>query len=172
MRLRPHRRNLVVWSSAAGPVHRYYAPRFTRLTRARRIRRLFRNGALLGVIGLLSLARAVRPRWRPLLAGGVLTVAGVVLRSGAGGAVVFAVVLPGLWLLVYAALMPASPYADRKRHSELERELAFYSTPAQRRDLEATLDRYPDGITQELREILAGQAMNADNTRSPTVGRY
>jgi hypothetical protein len=167
MRLRPHRRNLVVWSSSAGPAHRYHAPRFTRLTRASRIRRFFLNGALLAVIGLIGLARAVRPRWRPLLAGGVLTVVGVVLRSGAGGVAL----LPGLLFLLYGLLMPASPEAARV-HSELERELAVYSTPAQRRDLEATLDRYPDGITQELREILAGQAMNADNTRSPTVGRY
>jgi hypothetical protein len=43
--------------------------------------------------------------------------------------------------------------------SELERELAAFSTPAQRRDLEATLDRYPDNITYELRNILARQSM-------------
>jgi len=34
--------------------------------------------------------------------------------------------------------------AARKRHSDLERELAGYATPAERRDLEATLDRYPE----------------------------
>jgi hypothetical protein len=61
--------------------------------------------------------------------------------------------------------------ADRTRHAELERELALYSTPAQRRDLEATLDRYPDSITHELRGILAGQAMAADDRRFPTVGQ-
>ena len=155
MRLRAHRRSLAVWSPSVGPADRYGAPK---LARTRRIRRCFRTSALVTVVGLMHLARGVRPRWRPLLAGGVLTVVGVVLRSGAGGAVVFAVVLPGLWLLVYAVLMPASPYADRKRHSELERELAFYSTPAQRRDLEATLDQYPDGITGELRDILTSAA--------------
>ena len=45
--------------------------------------------------------------------------------------------------------------AARQRRRSLERELAGYSTPSQRRDLEATLDRYPDGVTQELRDILA-----------------
>ena len=60
----------------------------------------------------------------------------------------------------------------RKRRSELERELAAYSTPAQRCDLEATLDRYPDDITYELREILASQAMAAYNNRIPGAGRY
>jgi len=49
--------------------------------------------------------------------------------------------------------------AARKRHSDLERELAGYATPAERCDLEATLDRYPDGITHELRDILARQSM-------------
>jgi hypothetical protein len=49
----------------------------------------------------------------------------------------------------------------RKWGSELERELAALSTAAQRRDLQATLDRYPDNITYELRNILARQAMAA-----------
>ncbi|MGH3197922.1 MAG: hypothetical protein ACRDOH_05715 [Streptosporangiaceae bacterium] len=161
--LRPRRRNLVVWSSSAGPADRYGGPRFTGLARSRRIGWI-RNGALLAVIGLVRLARAVRPRWRPLLAGGVLTVVGVVLRSGAGGVAL----VPGLLSLVYALLIPP----DSERHSELERELAVYSTPAQRRDLEATLDRYPDGVTCELRDILAGQAMAADNSRLPAAGRH
>jgi hypothetical protein len=164
MRLRQHRRNLVVWSSSAGLADKYGAPRSTRPARFRRIRWCLRNGALLAVLGLMSLARAVR--WRAILAGGVLTVVGVVLRSGAGGVVL----LPGLLLLVFALLVPPSPEAARKQRSELERELAVYSTPAQRRDLEATLDRYPDGITHELRDILAGQAMTAEN-RFPTFGR-
>ena len=103
----------------------------------------------------MRLARAVRPRWRPLLAGAGLTVAGIVLRSGVWGIAL----VPGLLFLISAPLVPASPDADRKRRSELESELAVYSTPAQRRDLEATLDRYPDGDTHELRGILAGQAM-------------
>lgn len=50
--------------------------------------------------------------------------AGVVLRNGARG-VLF---LAGFWSLLYAALIPASPDADRRRRSALERELAGYST--------------------------------------------
>jgi hypothetical protein len=155
MRRRAHRRNLVMWDSSAGPAGRYGAPGLRRRTRTRQIRRCVRTGALLTVIGLIHLARAVRSRWRPLLAGTVLTVAGVVLRGGSWGAVL----LPGLLFLAAAVLLPPSPKADRKRRSELERELTGNLTPAQRRDLEATLDRYPDSVTYELRRILARQAL-------------
>jgi len=168
MRRRAHRRNPVVWSPSVGPAHRGGAPGVTRLARTRRIRRCFRIGALLAVIGLVHLARVVRPRWRPLLAGGVLTVVGVTLRNGAWGAVS----LPGLLFLWSALLIPASPDADRRRRSELERELAAYSNTAQRCDLEAILDRYPDSVTYELREILASQAMAAGNNGIPGAGRY
>jgi hypothetical protein len=132
-----------------------------------RIRRRIRIGALLTVIGLVRLARAVRPRWRPLLAGTVLTAVGVLLRSGAGGVAL----LPGLLFLVYGLLIPASPEADRIRRSELERELGEYSTPAQRYDLEATLDQYPDRFTDELRDILAGQTIVDYDKRFPAIGR-
>ncbi len=47
--------------------------------------------------------------------------------------------------------------ANRARRRALERELADYVSPADRADLEAVLDRYPDGVTQELRDILAFQ---------------
>ena len=60
--------------------------------------------------------------------------------------------------LLSAPLVPDIPEADRKRRAALSRELAVYSTPAQRRDLEATLDQYPDNVTYELRDILASQA--------------
>ena len=160
MRLRARRRNLVIWSSSAGPDNSYGATRLTRLTRTQRVRRRIRIAALLTVIGL-------RPRWRPVLAGVVLTAAGVVLRNGLWSALS----LPGLWSLVYAALIPATSDTDRIRRAELERELAMYSTPAQRRDLEATLDRYPDGITHELRDILASQARAGCN-RIPGAGQY
>lgn len=152
MTLRPHRRNLAVWSSPFDPADKYGAPQYKRLARTGRIRRCIRIGALLTVI-------AVRPRWRPLLAGAVLTVIGVMLRGGAGG-VVF---IPGCLLLWHALLIPANPDADRKWRVRLERELAACSTPAERRDLEATLDRYPDGVTYEIRDILASQAMAAHN---------
>jgi hypothetical protein len=129
MKLRAHQRNLVAWSPSAGTADRCGAPRLTRLARTRRIHRFIRTGALLTVIGLMRLARAVRPRWRPLLAGGVLTVAGLMLRSGAWGVVI----LPGILFLVSSLLVPANPDADRKRSElerELERELAVYATSA------------------------------------------
>jgi hypothetical protein len=132
MRLRPHRRNLVVWSQSVGPVGRHGVPGFTQLARTRRVRRGIRTGALLTVIGLIRLARAVRTYWRPLLAGGILTVGGFMQRR-AGGNVVF---LPGVLLFLLSALLtPPSSEAASTRRSEPERELAGYSTPAQRRHL-------------------------------------
>jgi uncharacterized protein (DUF58 family) len=113
----------------------------------------------------MRVARAVRSRWWPLLAGVVLTAAGVMLRSGIGSLAFF----PGFFFLLSALLSPTSPEATRKRRSELEHELAAYSTPAQRRDLEATLDQYPDRITHELRDILANQAVGARNTGLPAA---
>ena len=59
-----------------------------------------------------------------------------------------------------------------KQRCELVRELAEYSTPAQRCDLQATLDRYPDSITYELRDILARQAIASLSNRLPAAGRY
>ena len=78
---------------------------------------------------------------------GVLTVAGVMWLDGPGGMVL----LPGLWLLLSAPLIPASPEADRRRRPEVELELAVFSTPAQRR--------------------LAIQAMAAHDKRFPVTGR-
>jgi hypothetical protein len=164
MRLGPHRRNLVVWSQAAGPAGRCRAPRITRRPRTRgRIRRWIRTSVLLTVIGLMRLARAVRDRWRPVLAGTVLTVAGFVLRGGPASVIL----VPGLLLLLSAPLVEASPKADRARRSALERELAGCSSPAQRRDLEAILDRYPDDVTRELRDILTRQTMAGRPTGIP-----
>jgi len=157
MRLRPRRRNLVVWSSSAAPVGRHEARGFARPVRASRIRRWIRTGRLLTLLGLVHLTAAVRPRWRPLLTGTVLTAVGVVFRAGAAGVAL----LPGLLFLLVALLTPADPQTDRTRRRELERELAAYCTAAQRHDLEATFDRYPDDVTQELRDILARQAMSA-----------
>ena len=166
MRLRRRRRSLMMWSSYAGPPGRYGAPRFTPPARSRRIHRWIRHGALLAAIGVIHIATTAWTRW--LLAGGVLTVVGFMLRSGAGGVVL----LPGLMFLLVALFTPSTPKAARIRHSELERELATYSTPAQRRDLEAILDQYADGITYELRDILASQTMAACNNRWPSAGRY
>jgi len=149
MRLLAHRRNLVVWSQSAAPAGRHAR----RLTRARRIRRWARIGVLLAAVGTLRLARAVRPRWRPTLAGVVLTVTGIILRTGPGSVAL----IPGMLFLVDALLTPGYSKEDRMRRADLERELGEYSTQAQRRDLEAALDRYPDRITSELRDILARQ---------------
>lgn len=164
MRARARRRNLAVWGSSAGRAGRYGAPGPRRPGRTRRARRLARTGLLVIAVGLIRLARAVRPRWRPLLAGLVLTVTGLVLRSSLWAGLA----LPVGFLFLYAALLiPARSDADRKQHSELERELAGYFTPAQRCDLEATLARYPDGVTHELRDILAGQATAASDDVIP-----
>jgi hypothetical protein len=168
MRRRPNRRDLVMRSSPVDPADSCGDLRYARLARTRRIRRFVRIGALLTVIGLMHLARAVRPCWRSLLTGVVLTVAGLMQRGGVGGLIL----VPGLLFLWDALLTAASPHADRKRRFELERELAGYSTRPQRCDLEATLDRYPDGITYELRDILASQATAAHRNGIPGAGRH
>ncbi len=165
MRLRTQRQDVVVWSQSA---HLDSGPSgFIRVRRAGPIRRFIRIGVLFAAVGLMGLARAVRPRWRPLLAGTVLTVAGVLLRHS----LVSMVFVPGLLLLLTAPLIEA-PDADRTRRCELARELAAYSTLAQRCDFEATLDRYPDAITRELREILAGQPPTAGTGEMLRAGRY
>ena len=71
----------------------------------------------------------------------------------------------------------ANRKAARRRRTVLERELAGYCTPAQRADFEATLDAYPDGVTWELREVLARQALAQEITGTrrnrllPGIGR-
>lgn len=62
--------------------------------------------------------------------------------------------------------------AARGRRKQLERELACYATEAERQDLLATLDRYPDGVTQELREILTRQAWNDSSWGWRTIRPY
>ena len=160
MRLRPQRRNLVVFSSPGEPANRYVALQHKRPARTGRIRKLIRIGALLTVI-------TVRPRWQPLLAGTALTVLGLIERQGVGGICI----VPGVLFLWCALLTPGDTGADYERRCQLKRELAAFSTSAQRCDLEATLDRYPDGATYELRNILAGQALASHNNGIPGAGR-
>jgi hypothetical protein len=117
-----------------------------------------RTSRVLAILGLLWLARVVRPRWQPLLAGAVCTTAGVILRHNPWGAVL----LPGLLLLAYSVFVPARPDQDRRR---LQHDLAAYSTRAQRRDFTATLDQYPDAITREMRDILARPGTTAEVLR-------
>jgi hypothetical protein len=157
--MRLHRRDLVVWSSSAGLADRHGAAQHRRHAGTGRIRRRLRIAALLLVI-------AVRPRWRPLLGAAVLAVIGLTQGGAVGGIVL----IPGFVLLWHAVMIPADSDADRQRRSQLERELAAYSTPAQKFDLEAILDRYPDGITHEIRDILARQAMAAQDSRIPGAG--
>lgn len=164
MRRRAHRRNLAAWSSS----DRARGSWLTRPTRHRRVRRFIRTSALLTVLGLMRFAGGAWPRGRLVLAGGLLTVVGIVLRSQPAGVVL----LPGLLLIFFAPLIPAVPKADRKRTFELTRELAAYSTAAQRCDLEATLDQYPAEETSELRAILAGQALADVSQGIAGAGRY
>jgi len=158
MTLRPHRRNLVIFRQSAGSAGRHRSAPTTRPRCAARIRRLTRIGVLLT---LVLLARGGPARW--VLAGLVLTAVGVVYRADPAGVIL----LPGLLLLLGGPLIPASPEAGRRQRSELERELAAYSTPAQRADLEAMLDGYPDGITREIRDILARQTVATRSQRIP-----
>jgi len=168
MRQRAYRREPVPWTPHIGPAYRYGSRRLARLTRTRRLHRWVRTGALLTAIGLMRLARAVRPRWLPLVTGSVFTATGLMLRNDAWSLVL----LPGLLLLLSVPLIPGNPDADQRRRSELERELAVYATAAQQRDLGAILDRYPDNLTCELRDILAHQATGAANSGIPGAGRF
>src|SRR6478672_8271600 len=68
-----------------------------------------------------------------------------------------------------ARAQAASRKAARKRRAELERELAGYATGPARCDFEAVLDRYPDGVTHELRSILSHQYMTSQEN---TVSRH
>ena len=113
-------------------------------------------GFLLSAVGLIRLARGVRARRWPVLAGSALTIVGIVLNSPQEG---LFFLVPGVLILWYAVVMRVPPSDDRAGRSKLELELATYFTPAERRDLEATLDRYPDEVTSELRQILAELAM-------------
>jgi hypothetical protein len=149
-----------VFSSSAGPAGRFGALRHKPLARTGPIRRFIRIGMLLTVI-------VVRPRWRPLLAGVAFTAFGAIAHQGVFGLLM----IPGM-LSLWLALLTPGDTADRERRSQLKRELAAYSTPAQRRDLEATLDRYPDGITYEIRDILASQAVVTHHSGIPGTRSY
>ena len=156
-----------MWRSARGPGGKYGLTALRRPANTRRLRRLLRVGGLLTAIGLVRLGHALHLRWRPLLAGGALTTTGVVLNDGPG-ALAF---LAGFLFLFAAPIMHVSPPADRERRLELERELADYSTPAERRDREANFDRYSDSDTNELRDILTRQATATGNNAVPGIGR-
>ncbi len=103
MRMRSHRRSLMVWSPSGGRADRYSVPTLTRLARPR-IRWWFRTGALLAIIGITRFARGMLARWRPVLlvTGVALLVVGVMLPSGAA-------FVPGMLVLLVALLKGAEP---------------------------------------------------------------
>lgn len=75
-------------------------------------------------------------------------------------------------LLVRRAIR-AVRQGERTRRRNLERDLAAYTTPADRLELQTILDRYPDIQTAELPPLLAGPAVRDDagarGMRSPAV---
>ena len=148
------RQNLVIWSTSAG---RRSAPS----SGPRRRRRRARTGRILVLLGLVRLTRAIRPRWRPLLAGTVLTATGLIFRHSLLGIGYF----PGVGFLLVALFTPGEPEPGQ---AQLEQDLAVYSTQAERADIEATLNRYPDSVTGELRDILARQS--AASASRPGLG--
>ncbi len=74
--------------------------------------------------------------------------------------------------LVYAPFLPGETTDDRRNHARLRRELAAYSTPAQRRDFETLLLQYSDQETSELRAILAQQSLIDTRSRVPVRGPW
>jgi hypothetical protein len=153
------KRNRVVWSSSAEPVAYVLVPR-----RPGRFRRALRTGFLLFLIGLVRAARS--PRWRCALLGAALTVPGLLMRDLAGNIIL----LPGLLILFFAPFLPGQALDGRQDHARLRRELAAYSTPAERRDLEALLTQYSDTEAGELRAILASQDAFGTEFRFPGLG--
>jgi hypothetical protein len=165
MGLRAHGQSRTAWNSLISTASRYEGP-CARPVRTRRMRWWIRTCAVLSVIAIRELAHAVRYRWWPVLVGIALTVIGVTIRGGPASVVL----LPGLLLLLSAPLVLPSLGDGRARHGTLARELAAYSTRAQRDDLERMLDRYPDDITNELRDILAAQATVGGKNQVPGSG--
>ena len=104
MRMRSHRRSVMVWSPSGDRADRYGLATFPRLARPRRIRWWFRTGVLLAVIGITQLARGMRARWRSMFfaTGAALIVVGVVLPSGAA-------FVPGMLVVLIALLKAAEP---------------------------------------------------------------
>jgi len=113
MRLRPRRRNLVVWNSTAASAGRFGAGprrRGARPARVRRIRWWLRTGALLLIFGVLRLGRTARARWEPvcLLAGFLFAVTGFVLPAGGG------IFILGVLVLIVTLLKGISVHQRRR----------------------------------------------------------
>jgi hypothetical protein len=101
MRLRSHRRNLLL-SNRAAPARQSHA---TTPVRLRRIRWWLRAGVLLSVIGVRRFARTACTRWQPsfLVTGALVLVIGLLLRSSVA--------------FVLGMLVMGSAVSDRGLHS-------------------------------------------------------
>jgi hypothetical protein len=157
-------RNRVVWRSSAEPLFLAALSRRRPLSLA--VRGALRTAFLLLLLGLVRLAG--NPRWRAAVIGVGLIIPGLIARNIVG----HVILLPGLMTLFYSPFLPGESHEVRTRHAHLRRELGTYSSPAHRRDLEAILDRYPDGETGELRAILASQTPATAHLRNPGMGPY
>lgn len=62
------------------------------------------------------------------------------------------------WTIIRTQLRDLS--AVRATHKSLERELSAYTSESDRLDIQATLDRYSDADTADIRRILADQRLN------------
>jgi hypothetical protein len=107
MRMRPHRRILIVGSPRAIAPGNYAGLARARPGWVRRARRRLRIGALLTVIGVLRFARAMQSRWEPLC-----LLAGVLLMVGGYFLPVIGLFFPGL-LVVTVTLLKGN--SDRWR---------------------------------------------------------
>ena len=80
MRRQARRGGIVMWSAPTGWAERY---RTAKAVRPRRIRRWFRTGAWLAILGITHLARIARVRWRPvfIVSGALLTLVGLLFMT-------------------------------------------------------------------------------------------
>jgi len=97
MRLRPRRRNLVLWSSSGLQGGESWA---WRPVRRQRVRIWLRIGTLLAVTGITRLARFARTRWEPLFLG----VGALLMAIGFTLPTAFVVFFPGMLVLVVTLL--------------------------------------------------------------------
>ena len=99
MRMRPHRRILIVGSPRAIAPGNYAGLTRPRPTWIRRARRRLRIGVLLAVVAMLRFARAIRSHWEPLC-----LVAGVLIMVGGYFLPVIGLFFPGLLVITVTLL--------------------------------------------------------------------